>query len=58
MGKGLIYLRDNGIDGIAVIAVDFNKISIDVGIITANCGAFDAEVAALLEIIVDLDLSF
>ena len=47
MGAGSnLLVRDNGIDGITVITSKLNKISIDEsGIITANCGAFDAEVA-------------
>ncbi len=41
-----LLIRDNGIDGITIITSKLNKISIDKeGIITANCGAFDAEVA-------------
>ena len=47
MGAGSnLLVRDNGIDGITLITSKLNKISIDKdGIITANCGAFDAEVA-------------
>ncbi len=41
-----LLIRDNGIDGVTLITSKLNKISIDkYGIITANCGAFDAEVA-------------
>ena len=41
-----LLVRDNGIDGVTLITSKLNKISIDKdGIITANCGAFDAEVA-------------
>ena len=41
-----LLIRDNGIDGITLITSKLNKISIDKdGIITAYCGAFDAEVA-------------
>ncbi len=41
-----LLVRDNGIDGVTIITSKLNKISIDKdGIITANCGAFDAEVA-------------
>ena len=47
MGAGSnLLVRDNGIDGVTLITSKLNKISIDKdGIITANCGAFDAEVA-------------
>ena len=47
MGAGSnLLIRDNGIDGVTLITSKLNKISIDKdGIITANCGAFDAEVA-------------
>jgi len=47
MGAGSnLLIRDNGIDGVTLITTKLNKISIDKdGIITANCGAFDAEVA-------------
>ena len=47
MGAGSnVLIRDNGIDGVTLITSKLNKISIDKdGIITANCGAFDAEVA-------------
>jgi UDP-N-acetylmuramate dehydrogenase len=39
-------VRDNGIDGVTLITSKLNKISIDKdGIITANSGAIDAEVA-------------
>ena len=55
----ILLIRDNGIDGVTLITSKLNKISIDKdGIITANCGAFDAEVVALQEIMVELDLSF
>ncbi len=41
-----LLIRDNGIDGVTLITSKLNKINIDKdGIITANCGAFDAEVA-------------
>ena len=41
-----VLVRDNGIDGVTLITSKLNKISIDnEGIITANCGAVDAEVA-------------
>ena len=41
-----LLVRDNGIDGITLITNKMNKISIDEdGIITANCGAIDAQVA-------------
>jgi UDP-N-acetylmuramate dehydrogenase len=41
-----LLIRDNGIDGVTLITCKLKKISIDkAGIITANCGAFDAEVA-------------
>ena len=41
-----LLVRDNGVDGIIVITNKLNKISIDKdNIITANCGAVDAEVA-------------
>ena len=41
-----ILIRDNGIDGITLITNKLSKLSIDKsGIITADCGAFDAEVA-------------
>ena len=41
-----VLVRDNGINGITLITNKLNKISIDAdGIITANCGAIDAEVA-------------
>jgi UDP-N-acetylmuramate dehydrogenase len=41
-----LLVRDNGIDGVTLITSKLNKISIDKnGIITANSGAFDAEVA-------------
>ena len=47
MGAGSnLLVRDNGIDGVTLITSKLNKISIDKnGLITANCGAFDAEVA-------------
>ena len=47
MGAGSnLLVRDNGIDGVTLITSKLNKISIDEeGIITANSGAFDAEVA-------------
>ncbi len=47
MGAGSnLLIRDNGIDGVTLITSKLNKISIDKnGIITANCGAFDTEVA-------------
>ena len=47
MGAGSnLLVRDNGIDGITLITSKLNKISIDKnGLITANCGAFDTEVA-------------
>ncbi len=47
MGAGSnLLIRDNGIDGVTLITSKLNKINIDKdGIITANCGAFDAEVA-------------
>ena len=39
-------VRDNGIDGVTLITSKLNKISIDKdGIITANSGSIDAEVA-------------
>ncbi len=41
-----ILIRDNGISGITIITNKLNKINIDIdGIITANCGAADSEVA-------------
>lgn len=41
-----LLVRDNGINGITLITNKLNKISIDKdGIITASCGAIDAEVA-------------
>ena len=41
-----LLIRDNGINGITIITKKLNRISIDTdGIITANCGAIDAEVA-------------
>ena len=41
-----LLVRDNGISGVTLITNKLNKISIDKeGIITANCGAVDAEVA-------------
>ena len=41
-----LLVRDNGINGITLITKKMNKISIDEdGIITADCGAVDAEVA-------------
>lgn len=41
-----LLIRDNGIKGITIIMKKLNRISIDAdGIITANCGAVDAEVA-------------
>ena len=41
-----LLIRDNGIDGIAIITNKLNKVSIDKsGVITANCGAVDATVA-------------
>ena len=41
-----LLIRDNGINGITIIMKKLNRISIDAdGIITANCGAVDAEVA-------------
>ncbi len=41
-----LLIRDNGIDDVTLITSKLNKINIDKdGIITANCGAFDAEVA-------------
>ncbi len=41
-----LLVRDNGIDGVTLITSKLNKISIDKdGIITANSGAVDAEVA-------------
>merc|ERR1711991_1103341 len=41
-----LLIRDNGINGITIITNKLNKINIDKdGIITANCGAVDAEVA-------------
>ncbi len=41
-----LLVRDNGINGITLITNKMNKISIDEdGIITADCGAVDAEVA-------------
>ena len=41
-----LLVRDKGIDGVTLITSKLNKISIDKeGIITANCGANDAEVA-------------
>ena len=47
MGAGSnLLVRDNGIDGVTLITNKLNKISIDKdGIITASCGAYDAEVA-------------
>ena len=47
MGAGSnLLVRDNGIDGVTLITSKLNKISIDKdGIITASCGAYDAEVA-------------
>ena len=41
-----LLVRDNGIDGVTLITSKLNKISIDKdGIITANSGSIDAEVA-------------
>ena len=41
-----LLVRDNGINGISLITSKLNKIKIDKdGIITASCGAIDAEVA-------------
>jgi UDP-N-acetylmuramate dehydrogenase len=41
-----LLVRDKGINGITLITNKLNKISIDEdGVITANCGAIDAEVA-------------
>ena len=41
-----LLVRDNGIDGVTLITSKLNKISIDRdGIITANSGSIDAEVA-------------
>ena len=41
-----LLIRDNGINGITIITKKLNKINIDTdGIITAHCGAVDAEVA-------------
>ena len=41
-----LLVRDNGIDGVVLITNKLNKINIDKdGIITASCGAIDAEVA-------------
>ena len=41
-----LLVRDNGIDGVTLITSKLNKISIDKdGIITANSGSMDAEVA-------------
>ena len=41
-----LLVRDNGIDDVTLITSKLNKISIDKhGIITANCGAYDAAVA-------------
>ena len=41
-----LLIRDNGIDGVTLITSKLNKISIDKdGIITANSGSIDAEVA-------------
>ena len=41
-----LLVRDNGIDDVTLITRKLNKISIDTdGIITANCGAIDADVA-------------
>ncbi len=41
-----LLIRDNGINGITILTNKLNKINIDKdGIITANCGAVDAEVA-------------
>ena len=47
MGAGSnLLVRDNGIDGVTLNTSKLNKISIDEnGIITANSGAFDAQVA-------------
>ena len=47
MGAGSnLLIRDNGIDGVTVITSKLNKISIDKdGVITANSGSIDAEVA-------------
>ena len=47
MGAGSnLLVRDKGIDGVTLITSKLKKISIDKdGIITANCGAQDAEVA-------------